>query len=67
VTTTTRPSFAAFRGSAEREVFEPGFALWERAAGPLRRMLRALVGLPDRGRDARPDEVPTEYYRFPPF
>ena len=67
IVTTTRPGFVAFRESVDREVFEPGFALWERAAGPLRRVWRALIRLPDRGRGARPDEVPPEYYRFPPF
>jgi len=26
-----------------------------------------LISLPDRGREARPDDVPREIFRFPPF
>jgi len=63
----TEPSFAAFRGPVEREVFEPGFGLWLRLSGPLSRLWRAAIALPDRGSDARPDDVPPEYFRFPPF
>ena len=65
--TPTEASFAAFRGSVEREVFEPGFGLWLRLSDPLSRLWRAVVTLPDRGGDATPDDVPPEYFRFPPF
>ena len=65
--TPTRPSFAAFRGQVDREVFEPGFELWQRLSGPLRRLWLAVITLPDRGRDASPDDVPPEFFRFPPF
>jgi hypothetical protein len=65
--TPTKPSFAAFREPVEREVFEPGFGLWLRLSGALRRLWRAAITLPDRGADARPDDVPPEYFRFPPF
>ena len=65
--TAIRPSFAAFRGSVDREVFEPGFREWQQVGAALSRFWRAVVTLPDRGRDARPDDVPPEYFRFPPF
>ena len=58
--TTIQPGFAAFRGPAERKVFEPGFWLWQR----LCRLCRALLMLPDRGPAA--DELPPEYFRYPP-
>ena len=65
--TSTEPSFAAFRGPVEREVFEPGFGLWQRLEVPFQRLWRAVINLPDRGADAGPDDVPPEFYRFPPF
>lgn len=64
--TTTQTGFAAFREPVDRAVFEPGFALWERAAGPLGRLLRTLLRLPDKGREAT-SELPPEYFRFPPI
>jgi hypothetical protein len=65
--TPTLGGFAAFRKPVDREVFAPGFALWQRLGGPLRRVWLAAIRLPDRGRAARPDDVPPEYFRFPPF
>jgi hypothetical protein len=65
--TPTRPSFAAFRGQVDREVFEPGFELWQRLSGPLRRLWLAAITLPDRGAKATPDDLAPEYFRFPPF
>ena len=65
--TPTRPSFAAFRGPVEREVFEPGFGLWLQLSRVLRRLGLAAIRLPDRGAEARPDDVPPEYFHFPPF
>lgn len=65
--TATRPSFAAFRGPADREVFEPGFSEWRRASAALRWLWRAIVTLPDGGSDATADDPPPEYFRFPPF
>ncbi|HEV2185779.1 MAG TPA: hypothetical protein VGR70_01130 [Stellaceae bacterium] len=65
--TSIQPSFAAFRGPVEREVFEPGFGLWQRLSGPLSRLWLAAITLPDRGAGSRPDDVPPEFYRFPPF
>jgi len=65
--TPTESSFAAFRGPVEREVFEPGFGLWLQLSRALRRLWLAAIMSPDRGADARPDDVPPEYFRFPPF
>lgn len=65
--TPTTSRFAGFRGPVEREVFEPGFGLWLRLSGPLNRLWRVAIRLSDRGADARPDDVPPEYFRFPPF
>jgi hypothetical protein len=65
--TPMQPSFAAFRGPVDRKVFAPGFVLWTRAGSALRRIVRTVLMLPDRGRDATPDDVPPEYFRFPPF
>jgi|HubBroStandDraft_4_1064222.scaffolds.fasta_scaffold68217_3 hypothetical protein len=33
----------------------------------LRELWLRLISLPDRGREARPDDVPREVFRFPPF
>ena len=65
--TSTEPSFAAFRGPVDRKVFEPGFREWQRIGAALRWLWQAVVTLPDRGRDATADDVPPEYFRFPPF
>ena len=65
--TPTESSFAAFRGPVEREVFEPGLGLWLRLSAAVRQFWRAAITLPDRGADARPDDVPPEYFHFPPF
>jgi hypothetical protein len=65
--TPTLRGFAAFRKPVEGEVFAPGFDLWQRVAAPLRRLWLTAITLPDRGRDAGPDDVPPEYFRFPPF
>jgi hypothetical protein len=65
--TPTLGGFAAFRKPVDREVFAPGFDLWQRASSALRRLWRAAIRLPDRSREARPDEIPSEYFRFPPF
>jgi hypothetical protein len=61
-----RSSFAAFRGPVDRTVFAPGFELWLRLERPVRRLWRGLINLPDRGDAATPDDVPPEYFRFPP-
>ncbi|MBV9018710.1 MAG: hypothetical protein JO058_23935 [Alphaproteobacteria bacterium] len=61
------PSFAAFRGPADRAFFEPGFGPWQRLSKMARRFWTAAVNLPDRGCDATPDDVPAEFFRFPPF
>jgi hypothetical protein len=60
-------SFAAFRGPVDRTVYEPGFTLWRRTTRALRRIVQAIVTLPDRGGTAMPSDVPPEYFRFPPF
>ena len=65
--TPTPGGFAAFRTPVNREVFAPGFDLWQRLSDALRRVWRTAKRLPDRGRKARPEELPVEYYRFPPF
>ena len=65
--TPTGSGFAAFRGPVEREVFEPGFGLWLRLSGALRRLWFAAIASPDRGAGARPEDVPPEYFRIPPF
>jgi hypothetical protein len=65
--TPTLDGFTAFRKPVDREVFAPGFDLWQRLSTVLRRICRAAILLPDRGRNARPDDVPPEYFRFPPF
>ena len=65
--TAIRPSFMAFRGPVDREVFEPGFKEWRQIGAGLRWLLQAVVTLPDRGRDATAQDVPPEYFRFPPF
>lgn len=59
------PSFVAFRRPVDRKVFEPGFREWQLLGAPLRRLWHAIVTLPDRGRDA--DEVPPEFFQFPPY
>jgi len=61
------PSFSAFRGSVDRKVFEPGFGEWRQASAALHRLWQAIVTLPDRGRDAAANDMPPEYFRFPPF
>ena len=48
----TPGGFAAFRAPVDREVFAPGFDLWQRFATPLRRIWQAIIRLPDRGRNA---------------
>lgn len=65
--TPTLGGFSAFRKPVEREAFAPGFDLWRQLSRPLRRTVRTLIRLPDRGGDARPDDVPPEYFRFPPY
>jgi hypothetical protein len=57
--------FAAFRGPIDRRVFEPGFELWLRVSGAVRRLSLAVVTLPDRGPNAEP--LPPEFFRFPRF
>jgi hypothetical protein len=63
----TRPSFATFRGPVDREVFAPGFDLWLRLSRGPHQLWRVLITLPDRGGAATPDDLPAEYFRFPPF
>jgi hypothetical protein len=65
--TAALPSFAAFRGPVDRAALEPGFSEWRRAGALLRRLLRNLVTLPDRGGNATVENLPPEYFRFPPF
>jgi hypothetical protein len=62
-----RLSFAAPGGSAEHAVFEPGFGLRQRTNAALRRLWLAVIMLPDRGRHAIAQELPAEFFRFPPF
>lgn len=57
--------FAAFRGPIDRRVFEPGFELCLRVSEALRRLLLAVITLPDRGPNAGP--LPPEFFRFPLF
>ena len=59
--------FTAFRVPVDRKVFAPGFDLWQRGSRMLRRLRRAAMTLPDRDRDTRPNDVPPEFFRFPPF
>jgi hypothetical protein len=40
---------------------------WQRANRTLRRLWAGLIALPDRGGAATPDDVPREFYRFPPL
>jgi hypothetical protein len=65
--TISQPSFAAFRVPVDRTVFEPGFRLWLRVSGPVERLWRTVLGLPDRGPDAAFEHLPAEYFRYPPF
>jgi hypothetical protein len=65
--TAIAPSFAAFRGSVDRAVFEPGFGLWRRVSQAPLRLWAAAVTLARRGGGAILDEVPAEFFRFPPF
>ena len=65
--TPTTPSFAAFRGPVDRAVFEPGFGLWRRVSQAPFRLWAAAAALARRGHGAMPDEVPAEFFRFPPF
>jgi hypothetical protein len=67
VVTPIQPSFAAFRGPVDRKVFAPGFVLWTHAGGVLRRLARAVLMLPDRGAPADQQDLPPEFYRFPPL
>jgi hypothetical protein len=62
--TPTQSGFAAFRGPADRTVFEPGFVLWTRVGNALRRLVKTVLMLPDRG--ARAEKLPPEFFRFPP-
>ncbi|HVH79501.1 MAG TPA: hypothetical protein VM782_08945 [Stellaceae bacterium] len=61
------PGFAAFRAPVDRTVFEPGFRLWLRVSRPLDRFWRTVLRLPERRPDAANDDLPPEYFRFPPF
>lgn len=61
------PTFAAFRGPVDRAVVELGFGLWQRVSQAPHRLWVAVISLPDRIRDATPDDVPAEFFRFPPF
>ena len=65
--TPIRPSFAAFRGPVDREGFALVLELWQRVSQARHRLWIAAVTLPDRGHDALPDDVPAEFFRFPPF
>jgi len=64
--TPMQPSFAGFRGPADRRVFAPGFVLWTHIESVLRRIVRAVLMLPDRGAATEPGDLPAEFYRFPP-
>ena len=65
--TPIQPSFAAFRGPVDRRVFAPGFVLWTRMESAVRRVARTVLMLPDRGAAADQEELPPEFYRFPPL
>jgi hypothetical protein len=64
--TPIQPSFTAFRGPVDRRVFAPGFVLWTRMEGVVRRIVWTVLMLPDRGA-AGQKELPPEFYRFPPL
>ena len=59
--------FAAFRVPIDRRAFAPAFDLWPRASKALRRLWLVTISLPDRGASANGDELPRDYFRFPPF
>jgi hypothetical protein len=65
--TTMQPSFAAFRIPVDRKVFAPGFVTWLRIGRPFRRLWLTAVRLPDRGGAEPPDDLPPEFFRYPPF
>jgi hypothetical protein len=67
VVTPISQGFAAFRVSADRWVYPPCVDLWLWTNAALRRLSRAAILLPDRGLAAQADELPQEYFRFPPF
>ena len=62
-----RPYFAVFRGPVDHAIFELGFGLWQHVSQASHRLWVAAVALPDRGRDAMLDDLPDEFFRFPPF
>ena len=57
----------AFRGPVDRALFALGFGLWQRVSHASHRLWVAAISLPDRTRGATPDDVPAEFFRFPPF
>ncbi len=65
--TPIQPSFTAFRGPVDRRVFAPGFVLWTRMERAVRRVVWAVLMLPDRGQAAEREELPPEFFRFPPI
>lgn len=65
--TTIAIGFAAFRLPVDRRVFAPTFDLRSRPGKALRRLWLVTISLPDRGAGANGDELPCEYFRFPPF
>ena len=65
--TSMRPNFAMFREPVDHAIFELSFGLWQHLSQASHRLWIAVVTLPDRGCDAMPDDVPDEFFRFPPF
>ena len=57
--------FVAFREPVDRKVFALGFVLWARTGAMLRRVLRIVVNLPDRGDTA--EELAPEFFRYPGY
>jgi len=62
-----RPNFAVFRGRMDHAIFELGFGLWQHVSQASHRLWVAAVTLPDRDCDSVRDDVPDEFFRFPPF
>jgi hypothetical protein len=65
--TPIEPTFAAFREPLDRAVFELGFGLRQRVSQASHRLWVAAISVSDRICDTTPDDVPAEFFRFPPF
>jgi len=66
--TTIRSGPDAMARAADIGIFDaPGARARDEIFKVLRRLWREILALPDRGAAATPDDVPSEFYRFPPF